>query len=131
MYKILVVDDEPYIRMLMEDTLESMHHSQIEILSAQNGQDALEIIQSERPKMVFLDVMMPRMNGFSVCQTVKKEWQMTDVYICMVSAKSQGYDLQHSQDVGADKYIIKPFNIDELMQLVRNVLNLDVPPALA
>ena len=131
MYKILVVDDEPYIRMLMEDTLESMHDSQIEILSAQNGQEALEIIHSQRPKMVFLDVMMPRMNGFSVCQTVKKDWQMNDVYICMVSAKSQGYDMQYSQDVGADKYIVKPFSIDELIQLVRNVLNLDVPPALA
>jgi two-component system alkaline phosphatase synthesis response regulator PhoP len=130
MYKILVVDDEPYIRMLMEDTLESLQHPHITILSAENGQEALQLIQEHRPQMVFLDVMMPRMNGFSVCHTVKKDWQMNDVYICMVSAKSQGYDVQRAEDVGADKYFIKPFDIDEILELVRNVLNLAVPPEL-
>jgi two-component system, OmpR family, alkaline phosphatase synthesis response regulator PhoP len=128
MYKILVVDDEPYIRMLMEDTLESLNHPHITILSAMNGQEALDIIQAQRPQMVFLDVMMPRMNGFTVCQTVKKEWQMTEIYICMVSAKSQGYDVQHSEDVGANKYLVKPFDLDEMLELVRSVLNLAVPP---
>ncbi|MDQ7026681.1 MAG: response regulator [Anaerolineae bacterium] len=127
MYKILVVDDEAYIRMLMEDTLESLEHPQIEILSAENGQEALEIIQAQCPQIVFLDVMMPRMNGFTVCQTVKRDWQMTDVYICMVSAKSQGYDVQHGVDVGADKYLVKPFKLDEMLDLVRNVLNLEIP----
>lgn len=127
MYKILIVDDEPYIRMLMEDTLESLNHPQLEIISAENGQEALEIIQSQSPKIVFLDVMMPRMNGFSVCQTVKREWKMTDIYICMVSAKNQGYDVQHGADVGADKYLVKPFKLDEILDLVRNVLNLEIP----
>jgi two-component system, OmpR family, alkaline phosphatase synthesis response regulator PhoP len=128
MYKILVVDDEPYIRMLMEDTLESLRHPHITVLSAVNGQEALQIIKDEQPQMVFLDVMMPRMNGFTVCQTVKKEWQMSGIYICMVSAKSQGYDVQRGEDVGADKYLIKPFDIDEMLNLVRNVLNLALPP---
>ena len=72
MVKILVVDDEEYIRLLMEDTLDSMNRKDIEILQAEDGQQALDMIKEHSPKIVFLDVMMPRMNGFTVCQIVKK-----------------------------------------------------------
>ena len=125
MYKILVVDDEPYIRLLLEDTIESMEHPLVEVISAENGQQALDMIKEHKPNIVFLDVMMPRLNGFSVCHTVKKEWKMADVYICMVSAKSQGYDVQRSADVGANNYIFKPFSLDDIIMQVRMILKLN------
>ena len=125
MVKILVVDDEPYIRMLMEDTLESLESDQVKILAAPDGQKALDIVQEEHPNMIFLDVMMPRMNGFSVCHTIKRDWKMTDIYICMVTAKSENYDRQRGVDVGADKYMTKPFNPSDMITLVEEVLGLN------
>jgi len=125
MVKILVVDDEPYIRMLMEDTLEMLQSQQVEILSASDGQTALEIVRKQQPNMVFLDVMMPKMNGFSVCQTIKRDWQMNEIYVCMVTAKGESYDRQRGKEVGADKYITKPFNPSEMLTLAQTVLGLN------
>ena len=71
--KILIVDDEAHIRMLIEQTLEELEDEGVEFLTAENGEAALEIIQKEKPQLVFLDVMMPKMNGMDVCKKVKKE----------------------------------------------------------
>ena len=71
--KILIVDDEAHIRMLIEQTLEELEDEGVEFFTAENGEDALEIIQEEKPQLVFLDVMMPKMNGMEVCRKVKKE----------------------------------------------------------
>jgi DNA-binding response OmpR family regulator len=125
MPKILVVDDEPYIRMLLQQTLEDLEDRGVEVIAANDGQTALEIIKDQRPELVFLDVMMPRMNGFSVCQTVKRELLMDDVYICMVTARGQGYDKQRGDEVGADRYLTKPFDPDELLVIAQEVLNLE------
>lgn len=124
MSKILVVDDEPYIRMLLEQTLEELEDAGVEIVSASNGQDALDIIKEQHPNLVFLDVMMPRMNGFAVCQAVKRDLLMNDVYICMVTAKGQGYDKQRGDEVGADRYLTKPFDPDYLLDIANEVLGL-------
>ena len=70
--KILIVDDEAHIRMLIEQTLEDLEDEGVEFLSADNGESALEMIQAEKPNLVFLDVMMPKMNGMEVCSRVKK-----------------------------------------------------------
>ena len=74
--KILVVDDEAHIRMLIEQTLEELEDDGVEIETADNGADALNLIQSFKPQLVFLDVMMPRMNGFDVCKMVKHDLGM-------------------------------------------------------
>jgi len=79
--KLLIVDDEPHIRMLLEQTLEDLEDEDVELFMASNGQEAFDIIQKETPQLVFLDVMMPKMNGFDVCQKVKKELNMDNVYM--------------------------------------------------
>jgi two-component system alkaline phosphatase synthesis response regulator PhoP len=123
--KILVVDDEAHIRLLIEQTLEELEDQGVEILTADNGLDALELIKSEKPKLVFLDVMMPKMNGFDVCRTVKRELNMEDVYIVMLTAKGQEFDRQRGNEVGANVYMTKPFDPDELLAKAVEVLGLE------
>jgi two-component system alkaline phosphatase synthesis response regulator PhoP len=122
--KILVVDDEAHIRLLIEQTLEELEDQGVEIITADNGDDALELIKSEKPNMVFLDVMMPRRNGFDVCRTVKQELGMTDVFIILLTAKGQEYDRQRGAEVGANIYMTKPFDPDELLAKAIEVLGL-------
>ena len=92
--KILIVDDEAHIRMLIEQTLEELEDDGVEFLTAENGEIALEIIQKENPQLVFLDVMMPKMNGMEVCRRVKKELGMDKVFIVLLTAKGQETDRQ-------------------------------------
>ncbi len=123
--KILIVDDEAHIRLLIEQTLEELQDQGVEILTTDNGADALETIKSVKPQLVFLDVMMPKMNGFDVCQTVKRELGMNDVYIVMLTAKGQEFDRQRGVQVGADVYMTKPFDPDELLAKAVQVLGLE------
>jgi DNA-binding response OmpR family regulator len=122
--KILIVDDEAYIRILLERTLIDFEDEGVEILMAENGEEALELIKTEKPALVFLDVMMPKMNGFDVCHAVKNELEMNDVFIVMLTAKGQEYDKQKGIDVGADVYMTKPFDPDEIYDKVEEVLGL-------
>ncbi len=122
--KILIVDDEPHIRLLMEQTLEELEDEGVELLFADNGEIALEIIKTEKPQLVFLDVMMPKMNGFDVCNSVKHELGIQDVYIIMLTAKGQEFDRQKSIEVGADMFTTKPFDPDEIISKSQEVLGL-------
>jgi two-component system alkaline phosphatase synthesis response regulator PhoP len=122
--KILIVDDEAHIRLLLEQTLEELEDEGVELLMATNGEEALETIKAEKPPLVFLDVMMPRMNGFDVCDTVKNDWGLHDVYIVMLTAKGQEFDKQRGQEVGADIYMTKPFDPDEVLEKAEEVLGL-------
>ena len=122
--KILIVDDEAHIRMLIEQTLEELEDEGVEFLTAENGEIALEIIQKEKPKLVFLDVMMPKMNGMEVCRRVKKELQLNDVFIVLLTAKGQELDRQKGQEVGADVYMTKPFDPEIILSKVKEVLGL-------
>ena len=122
--KILIVDDEAHIRMLIGQTLEELEDEGVEFLTADNGASALDLIQSERPNLVFLDVMMPKMNGMDVCQKVKKELAIGDVYIILLTAKGQELDRQRGQEVGADVYMTKPFDPEVLLSKAKQVLNL-------
>ena len=122
--KLLIVDDEAHIRMLIEQTLEDLEDEGVELLFADNGADALRIIQEERPDLVFLDVMMPKMNGMEVCQKVKKELKITDTYIILLTAKGQEVDRQKGLDMGANKYMTKPFDPDEMLSIAEEILNM-------
>ena len=122
--KILIVDDEAHIRMLIEQTLEELEDEGVEFLTAENGEAALEIIQQENPQLVFLDVMMPKMNGMDVCKRVKKELGLTNVYIALLTAKGQELDRQKGQEVGADVYMTKPFDPEVILRKAREVLGL-------
>ena len=122
--KILIVDDEPHLRLLLEQTLEELEDEGVELLTADNGEEALEAIRTESPNLVFLDVMMPKMNGFDVCNAVRKEFQISEVYIVMLTAKGQEFDKQKGQEVGVDMYMTKPFDPDEVLEKAVEVLGL-------
>jgi two-component system, OmpR family, alkaline phosphatase synthesis response regulator PhoP len=123
--KLLIVDDEAHIRMLIEQTLEELEDSDVEFLSADNGEKALEIISNERPRLVFLDVMMRKMNGMEVCRRVKKELVLNDVYIILLTAKGQELDRQKGHEVGADLYMTKPFDPEVLLKKAKEVLSIE------
>ena len=124
--KILIVDDEPHIRLLLEQTLEELEDEGVELLTATNGEEALEMIQEEQPQLVFLDVMMPKLNGFEVCQTVKHELNLAGIYIIMLTAKGQEFDKQKGAEVGADLYMTKPFDPDEILEKSVEVLGISL-----
>ena len=122
--KILIVDDEAHIRMLIAQTLEELEDEDVEFLTAENGEIALEIIQRENPQLVFLDVMMPKMNGMEVCRRVKKELGLDNVFIVLLTAKGQELDRLKGQEVGADVYMTKPFDPEVLLSKAKEVLGL-------
>ncbi len=122
--KILIVDDEAHIRMLIEQTLEELEDEEVIFFTADNGEDALRIISEEKPQLVFLDVMMPKMNGMEVCRRVKKELELNEIYIILLTAKGQELDRQKGQEVGADVYMTKPFDPETILNKARAVLGL-------
>ena len=123
--KLLIVDDEVHIRMLIEQTLEELEDEGVSFLTAENGEQALEIIQAENPQLVFLDVMMPKMNGMEECRKIKKELLLDKVFIVLLTAKGQELDRQKGQEVGADLYMTKPFDPEMILLKAREVLNLN------
>jgi DNA-binding response OmpR family regulator len=122
--KILIVDDEAHLRMLIQQTLEELEDEGVELLTAADGEAALEAIKAETPQLVFLDVMMPKLSGFDVCSRVKRTLGLKDVYIVLLTAKGQEFDKQKGQDAGADLYMTKPFDPDALLEKARTVLGL-------
>ena len=126
MKKILIVDDEPLIRTLLEETLEDFEEEGVELLTADNGQEGWQLIQQERPEIVFLDVMMPRMSGYEVCQKAKQTPGLENIYIIMLTAKGQEVDRQRGNEVGANEYVTKPFDPDYIVERTEQVLDVSV-----
>ena len=124
MPKILIVDDDPLIRNLLGQILEPFEEKGVALLMADNGLVAIESVKKENPELVFLDVMMPKMNGFEVCSILKNDLKIKDVYIIILSAKGQEIDKHKAKETGADFYITKPFNINELINKVSDVLRI-------
>jgi two-component system, OmpR family, alkaline phosphatase synthesis response regulator PhoP len=122
--KILIVDDEAHLRTLIQQTLEELEDEGVEMLTATNGEEAIAAIESARPDLVFLDVMMPKLSGFDVCNRAKHTLGLKDVYVVLLTAKGQEFDRQRGQEVGADLYMTKPFDPDALLQKARDVLGL-------
>jgi two-component system, OmpR family, alkaline phosphatase synthesis response regulator PhoP len=122
--KLLIVDDEAHIRMLLEQTLEELEDEGVNFYSAQNGEEAFEIIKTEKPQLVFLDVMMPKMNGMEVCRKVKKELELNEVFIVLLTAKGQELDRLKGQEVGADLYMTKPFDPEVILDKAKEILGL-------
>jgi two-component system, OmpR family, alkaline phosphatase synthesis response regulator PhoP len=120
--KILICDDEPHIRRLIEQSLEELEDEGVEILTAVDGEEALGRIREEHPDLIILDVMMPKMNGFEVCETVKSDEQLSSSYVMLLTAKGQEYDRQRGEEVGADRYMTKPFDPDDLLAVARDIL---------
>jgi CheY-like chemotaxis protein len=123
---VLIADDEPNILSLIEQTLEKLVDDyDVELITAQNGRDALEIIQHRHPDLVFLDVMMPQMSGLEVCNIVKQQLYLQNIYIIMLTAKGQEFERQSGFAVGADLYMTKPFIPKEILNKSLEVLGLN------
>ncbi len=121
---ILVVDDEAHIRTLLARSLESLEDDGATLLYASDGEEGLDMIRDNSPDLVFLDVMMPRLNGFDLCRKVKHELNLADVYIIMLTAKGQEFDRKRGLEAGADVYMTKPFRLKELANFARAVLDM-------
>lgn len=119
--KIIIVDDEVHIRALLEQTLEDLD-GEPEILTAVNGAEGLALIEAERPQLVFLDVMMPLMNGYEVCAAVRKNPDMMATTVVMLTAKGQESDRENGLEAGAHHFVTKPFDPDEILELAREIL---------
>ena len=124
MSKILIVDDEPKARQMLAETLEELEGRGVQVIVAGNGMEALEAIRQQKPDLVFLDVLMPKMNGLEVCEAVKKQLGMTDVYIVMLTTKGQDYENQRVMELGADSFMMKPIDPDEVYERALKVLRL-------
>lgn len=125
---VLVADDEAHIRLLIEQALEDLEDRGVVILQAEHGIQALEMIRAERPRLVFLDIMMPRMNGFEVCRAVRDDLALQDVYLVLLTAKGQAADKQLGEQSGADLYLTKPFDPDELLEIAEMVMGAESWP---
>lgn len=124
--KVLIADDEAHIRLLLEQTLDPLLDAEVEILTADNGGDALAAIRDERPDLVLLDVMMPVMNGFDVCKQVKGDPELAATFVMMLTAKGQELDRVTGAEVGADLYMTKPFDPDDVLARAAKVLGVDL-----
>src|SRR5438067_8941207 len=113
---IVAADDDPQLLRLM---MRNLQFEGYEVIPASNGQQALEEIEEQVPDLVLLDVMMPKMDGFTVCQHVR---EFSTVPIIIVTARGQDQDKVRGLDLGADDYRTKPFSVDELLARVRAVL---------
>jgi len=117
--KILIADDEPNILISLEFL---MKREGYEVHLARDGQEALDALRRERPRLVLLDVMMPRKTGFEVCQEVRNDEAIRSTLILMLTAKGRETDVVKGLALGADAYMTKPFSTRELVQKVKEML---------
>lgn len=116
MTRILAVDDEHLYQHLLEVNLEK---EGFEVMTASNGLDALEMVSSQNPDLVIMDIMMPKMDGITTCERIR---QFSNVPIIMLTARGEEQDRVRGLNVGADDYVVKPFSATELVARVRAVL---------
>ncbi len=117
--KVLVVDDEPFICRSLSFVLRKENY---EVFEARNGEEALEAIRTHRPDLVFLDVMMPKVNGFEVTELVKSDPDLRRTKIILLTAKGQDSDRETGRKLGADDYMTKPFSPTKILERAREIL---------
>ena len=118
-HTILVVDDEPFICRSLTFVLRKDNYR---VLEARNGEEALVIIREHKPDLVFLDVMMPKMNGFQVTQQVRADATLAGVKIILLTAKGQECDREVGKTAGANDYMTKPFSPTKILDRAREIL---------
>jgi two-component system alkaline phosphatase synthesis response regulator PhoP len=117
--KILVVDDEIYIVHILDFSLGMEGY---EVVTALDGEQALEKLRSEKPDLIVLDIMMPKLDGYEVCKTVKGSPDTAHIPVILLSAKGRNVDQKMGFDVGADDYITKPFSPRKLVERINQLL---------
>ncbi len=116
--KLLIADDEPSVRSLVHVTLEGDEHT---IFEASDGVEALEVARSEHPNLVLLDVMMPKLDGLTVCRAIKSDPATSGTVVVMLTAQAQDRDRDQGLAAGADDYFTKPFSPLALLNMVERV----------
>ena len=117
--KIMVVDDEPYIARVIKFKLEQEGYA---VISANDGITGLDRIRQEKPDLVLLDVMMPGLTGYEVCQQVKADADLQGIPVVFLTAKGQERDREQGLNLGASDYITKPFSPNRLLELVKSMI---------
>lgn len=116
---VLVVDDEPNIVLSLEFLLKQVGY---DVRVARDGEQALESVAQAKPGLVLLDVMMPKRDGYDVCQTIRANPDWADVRIIMLTAKGRDVEREKGLALGADEYITKPFSTRDVVEKVRQFL---------
>lgn len=118
--RVLIVDDEPDV---VESVKFSLELENIECLEAYDGEEALSKAKKEKPDLIILDIMLPKINGYKVSRLLKFDEAYKNIPIIMLTARAQEKDKQLGEDTGADEYVTKPFEMDELIKLVKKYLD--------
>ena len=117
--RILVVDDEIYIVHILDFSLGMEGY---EVLTALDGEQALDRLKSDKPDLIVLDIMMPKVDGYEVCRTIKTNPETQHIPVILLSAKGRNVDQKMGFDVGADDYITKPFSPRKLVERINALL---------
>ncbi|MCQ2464274.1 MAG: response regulator transcription factor [Oscillospiraceae bacterium] len=123
MSRILIVDDEMNIRLVVKEYAEFEGY---EVSEAENGMQAIEMVKSNDYDLVIMDVMMPKLDGYSACKEIKK---IKNIPVIMLSARGEEYDKLFGFEIGVDDYVVKPFSPKELMARIRVVMKRNSAPA--
>lgn len=116
---IMLVDDEPFIIRSLSFVLKKTGYN---ITTAKNGEEAIMKVRESKPDMMFLDVMMPKKDGFEVCRELKNDPDLKEIYIIMLTAKGQEKDKEKGLELGADEFMTKPFRPTIVIEKVRQIL---------
>ncbi|CAA0143920.1 response regulator transcription factor [Tenacibaculum maritimum] len=119
MRKILIVDDEPNIVMTLEYALKKRG---FKVYIARDGEEALQLIKDDIPDLMLLDVMMPNVDGYQTIQYIKREERFKNIKVVFLSAKNKEVDIKKGLELGADKYLIKPFSIKKIVLEIEMLL---------
>ncbi|RMF21431.1 MAG: response regulator [Deltaproteobacteria bacterium] len=117
---VVLVDDEPNIRETVAFILEA---EGVEVETGSDGVEGLEAVRRCKPKVVLLDVMMPRMDGYEVCRAIRSDPELQGVFVMILTARGQKSDEAKALEVGADLYMSKPFDDEVVMQVIRDVFD--------
>lgn len=120
MKKILIVDDEPNIVMTLEYTFKKSNY---EVFIARDGQEALDILKTNFPDVIILDIMMPMVDGFATLEQIRKDDNLQHTKVMFLSAKNKESDIEKGLELGADAYMTKPFSIKKVIEKVEELLN--------
>jgi len=118
--KILIADDNENIRDALTYLLEDEGY---QLWLAKDGAETIQKVKEFRPDILFLDIMMPEVNGYDVCRTIKSDPALKDTYVIMLTAKGQIAEQERGKEVGADEYIVKPFSPMEILTKIKNIFD--------
>ena len=116
---VLVVDDEPFICRSLSLVLRK---GNFHVVEARNGEEALAAVRQHRPDLIFMDVMMPKLNGFDVCQAIKADPEYAHTHVILLTAKGQDSDREVGLQAGANEYMTKPFSPTKILERAREIL---------